>query len=160
VGDARSVGIALIPSVFVVRYFWPRKSLKNLYVDAAVGHVNESFPIVVSITLNNHTNAPLYVLSEGFKFGSAIRGSPIAAKDAATEVLEIKFEGRETGSLSDIDTLIRPNQKVASWIPVDPEHSEESIKDALRERRVGVLRLRVQMVSTRPHPFMPLKIRL
>jgi hypothetical protein len=119
--------IVLIPSVLVVTYLFPRKAIKNFYVDAQAATWNEPFSRLVRLELRNHTNEPLYVLSEGFKFGSTIRPLPFAAKDAATGIVEVKFEGRERGDLTEIDALVRSNQKIATWIPVHPDESLESI---------------------------------
>jgi hypothetical protein len=153
-----SLFVALGPLTLILVYLFPRKAIKNLYIDAKVGAA-ESFPRVVVIELRNHTNAPLYVLSEGFKFGSSIRPSPLAAKDVATGLIEIKFEGRQSGYLSEIDVLIRPNQIVNTWIPVHPDHSPADVIEGLQHSgEIGELRLKVQKISTRPHPFTALKI--
>ena len=156
--DILGLLVTLVPSVLVLIYLFPRKAIANLYVDTKVAAVNQAFPRVVAVELRNHTNEPLYVLSQGFEFGSAIRSSPLGAKDAATGVYEIKFEGRQPGLLSEIDALIRPNQVITTWIPVHPDHSPECIAEALRAHRVGLLRLEVQKISSRPHPFTALKI--
>jgi len=156
--DILALLVALVPSVLILIYLFPRKAIENLYVNTKLAAVNQAFPKVVGVELRNHTNEPLYVLSQGFVFGSAIRPSPLGVKDAATGVYEIKFEGRQSGLLSEIDALVRPNQVVTTWIPVHPDHSPESIAEALRDQRVGHLRLKVQKISTRPHPFTTLKI--
>jgi len=103
-----------------------------LYIDTKMGTVpNTVYSKVIVVELRNHTNEPIYVLSQGFSFGPSIRPSPHGAKNAATGVYEIKFEGREKGCLSDIDMLIRPNQIVTTWIPIDPNQSDESLSEAL-----------------------------
>lgn len=158
VWDILGLLVALVPSVLVLIYLFPRKAINNLYVDTKVAAANQTYPIVVSVELRNHTNEPLYVLSQGFVFGSAIRPSPHGAKDAATGVYEVKFEGRQQGLLSEIDVLVRPNQVIRTWIPVHPEHSRESITNALTRHQVGHLRLKVQRISARPHPFTSLKV--
>jgi hypothetical protein len=152
--------VSLVPLALVLIYLFPRKWIRNLYVDTKVGALSEAYPRAVAVELRNHTNEPLYILSQGFKFGSAVRPSPFGAKDAATEVYEVKFEGRQSGRLTEIDVLVRPNQAVTTWIPVHPDHSPEDINQALHHHRVGQLRLKVQKISTRPHPFTTLKIRI
>jgi hypothetical protein len=154
-----SLIVALFPSILVLIYLFPRKSVKNLYVDnVTVEAPTEQFPKHVDIRLRNHTNTPLYVLSEGFKFGKAIRPFPGGAKDVATGLYEVKFEGRQRGILSEIDVLVRPNETVWTYMPVDPDHSKESIDEALRKRQLGTLNLKVKKISTRPHPFTSFKI--
>jgi hypothetical protein len=156
--DIMGLVIALIPSVLILIYLFPRRAIENLYIDTKVGSVNQVYSQVVAVELRNHTNDPLYVLSRGFRFGGTIRPSPHGAKDAATGVYEVKFQGRTPGLLSDIDVLVRPNQVVTTWIPVDPNQSGQSLSDALRDRCVGTLRLKVQKISSRPHPFSTLNI--
>lgn len=157
--DIISFCFALVPLALIIIYLFPRKGVKNFYIDAQVAS-HEQFPRVIAVRLTNHTNTPLYVLSEGFKFGSAIRPSPHAAKDAATARYEIKFEGRQRGVLSDIDVLIRPNEAVATFIPVHPDEPAESIQESLDHRQVGHLFLKVQQISTRPYPFTRLNIKI
>lgn len=158
VWDILGLLVAFVPSVLILAYLFPRRAIDNFYIDTKVATVNQTYSKVVGVELRNHTNEPLYVLSHGFVFGPTIRPSPHGAKDHTTGVYEIKFEGRQPGILSEIDALVRPNQMITTWIPVHPDHSPESIAEALRDRRVGHLRLRVQRISTRPRPFVPLNI--
>lgn len=150
--------VALIPSVLVVIYLFPRKTIENFYIDTKIASVNPTYPKVVAVELRNHTKDPIYLISQGFIFSDTIQPSPHGAKDAATGVYEIKFEGRQAGILSEIDTLVRPNQVVSTWIPVDPAISNQSLTDALINRNVGILRLKCQRISSRPHRFRKLKI--
>jgi hypothetical protein len=158
VWDMIGISIALIPSIFLMIYLFPRRAINNLYIDTSLRSVNEAFPRVIGVELRNHTNEPIYILSQGFKFGTAVRPLPHAKKDAATGTYEIKFEGRINGQLSEIDTLVRPNQVVTTWIPIASDQGDEAILDALKQRKVGTLRLRTQRISRRPHPFATLKI--
>ncbi|MBU6391644.1 MAG: hypothetical protein KGJ87_10585 [Planctomycetota bacterium] len=161
VWDIISLFVAVVPAVLVLVYLFPRKAIDNLYIDTKIASgPNTAYSKVIVVELRNHTNEPLYVLSQGFTFGSTVRPSPHGAKNASTGVYEIKFEGRENGRLSEIDTLIRPNQVITTWIPVDPNQSNESLSEALNNRSVGYLRLKMQKISSRPHPFTTLKIRV
>ena len=159
VWDIIGLFVAAVPAVLVFVYLFPRKAIDNLYIDTKLATVpNTVYSKVIVVELRNHTNEPLYVLSLGFTFGPAVQPSPYGAKNAATGVFEIKFEGREDGRLSEIDTLIRPNQVITTWIPVDPSQTDESLSEALSKRSVGYLRLKLQKISSRPHPFTTLKI--
>jgi hypothetical protein len=159
VWDIIGLFVALVPAVLVLIYLFPRKAVDNLYIDTKIGSVpNTVYSRVIVVELRNHTNEPLYILSQGFSFGSTVRPSPHGVKNASTDVYEIKFEGRENGRLSEIDTLIRPNQVITTWIPVDPNQSDDSLSEALNKRRIGHLRLKMQKISSRPHPFTTLKI--
>ena len=99
----------LIPTLAVVVYLFSRKAIKNFYIDAHRGAANPPFPKVVQIELRNLTNAPSYVLSEGFRFGNVIRASPQAAINAATQTCEVKFPGSQPNNLTEIDTLVHHN---------------------------------------------------
>lgn len=156
--DIIGILIALIPSVLVMIYLFPRRAIDNFYIDTNLASVNQVYSRVIGVELRNHTNEAIYILSQGFKFGTAIRPSPQGNKDAATGIYEIKFEGRVSGQLSEIDTLVRPNQVVTTWIPIAPDQSDQAILDALKQQKVGTLRLRIQRISRRPHPFATLKI--
>ncbi len=152
--------ITAIPSVFLIAYLFPRRRIKNFYIDTKRGVANQSYPKVVFARLTNHTNQPLYIISEGFEFGSSVRPSPNGAKDATTGVYEIKFEGRVDNILSEIDTLIRPNQIINTWIPVDPSHSDREIDEALDKREIGVLRLKCLKLTDKRQAFISLKLRI
>jgi hypothetical protein len=159
VWDITSFCFTLVPLALIIIYLFPRKGVTNFYIDAQVTS-HEQFSRVIAVRLTNHTNTPLYVLSEGFKFGSTIRPSPHAAKDAATARYEIKFEGRQRGVLSDIDVLVRPNEAVSTLIPLHPDERPESVQKSIDQHQVGYLFLRVQQISTRPHPFTRLTIKI
>ena len=109
VWDIIGLVIALIPSVLVLIYLFPRKRIEDFYIDTKISSINPTYSKVVVVELRNHTNDPMYLISQGFKFEDTIEPSPHGAKDAATGVYEIKFEGRQKGILSEIDTLVRPN---------------------------------------------------
>lgn len=158
VWDMVGLAIALVPTVALLIYLFPRRRIENFYIDTKIGSINPTYPKVVEIELRNHTNDPVYVISQGFKFGDAIPPSLHGAKDAASGVYETKFEGRRQGVLSEIDTLVRPNQVVNTWIPVDPKVSNDAIAEALKTRSVGTLRLKCQRIASRPHRFTKLKI--
>jgi len=147
--DITGLLLLMVPIIFVLCYLFPRKAIKNFYIDTRRGSINAGYPKVVRLILRNLTNEPIYVLSEGFKFKSTISASPNAAKNAATNVCEVKFEGRQHYSLTEIDTLVRPSQEVCTWVPVDPSHSDEEIDAAIQTRNVGVLRLRCKRLSGR-----------
>ena len=156
--DMIGIAIALIPSILVLVYLFPRRGIENFNIDTKLATVNDVYRRVIGVELRNHTNDPIYVLSLGFTFGDAVRPSPHGKKDAATGTYEIKFQGRVEGQLSEIDTLVRPNQVVTTWIPVADDQTDEDLKRALSNRKVGVLRLRTQRIASRPHPFSTLKI--
>lgn len=158
VWDIIGLIVALIPSILVIIYLFPRKKIENFYIDTKIASVNPTYPKVVAVELRNHANDPIYIISQGFSFGDIIQPSPHGSKNAATEVYEIKFEGRQARILSEIDVLVRPNQAISTWIPVDPSVSDQSLSDALRNRNVGILRLKCQLISSRPHRFMKMKI--
>jgi hypothetical protein len=152
--------ITIVPSVFLIVYLFPWRRIKNLYIDTKRDSINVSYPEVIRVTLANHTNQPLYIVSEGFSFGSSIRPSPNGAKDAETGVYEIKFEGRVAGILSEIDTLVRPNQIISTWIPVDSSHSDQEIDEALKKKVIGVLELKCLKLIGKRQTFITLKLKI
>ena len=152
VWDILGLLVAFVPSILVLVYLFPRKGIENFNIDTKVGSVNQLYSRVIAVELRNHINEPIYVLSQGFIFGNAVLPSPHGAKNAATGVYEMKFEGRQQGVLSEIDALVRPNQVITTWIPVHPSQSEDSLSAALNRHVVGSLRLKCQRISSRSHP--------
>jgi len=158
--DIAGLLIALVPAALLFYCLFPRKSIANLYIDTRIESANATYKKVIEVELRNHTNEVIYVLSQGFTFGSSVRPSPHGAKNAATSVYEIKFEGRNKGILSEIDTIIRPNQIIKTWIPVDPNQENEVLSESLEKKDVGTLRLKVQNISSRPHRFTALRLKV
>jgi hypothetical protein len=149
---------AIIPTLAVVVYLFPRRAMRNFYIDSKRESANVPYSKVIRIEMRNHTNEPLYVVSEGFVFGSVIRASPEAAKHAVKQVYEIKFQGGEPDSLTEIDALLRPRETASTWVPVDPSQDDEDIDAAIRNRAVGTLRLKCQRLSGRRHASIQLRI--
>ncbi len=156
--DVIGLVAAAAPSILVLCYLYPRKSITNFYIDTRRDSINPSFPKVVRIVFRNLTNEPIYILSEGFEFGSIITASPNAAKNAATNRCEVKFEGRQQNLLSEIDALVRSGQEVSTWVPVNPTYSDQDIDSTLQSRRVGTLRLKCQRLSNRRDAPIPMEI--
>ncbi len=145
--------LAILPSLAVLWYAWPRKAITNFYIDSHLGGIGSSpGPLrpVVEFRMKNHTNKPIYVLSEGFTFGAVIEGAPGGGRNAATQVYQAQFEGREPGNLSEIDTLVRPNQEITTWVPVNPQHTPTEIEEALKRHEVGTLHLKCRLLGDRP----------
>jgi hypothetical protein len=158
--DIAGLFITIFPVIFLIIYLFPRRQIKNLYIDTSLGSINNRYSKVVFIELRNHTNTPIYLLSEGFKFGPTIKSSPFGAKNANTDVYEVKFEGRERGMLTEIDTLIRPNQKISTWIPVHNDESSDNVKRAIESKSVGILMFKALKIQTGRDAFVPLKIKI
>jgi len=158
--DIIGLMIIVIPSIFLTAYLFPKRSIKNFYIDTEQGVVNQRYPKVAVVKMTNHTNQPIYIISEGFDFRSSIKPSPYGAKDATTGIYEIKFEGREKGVLSEIDTLIRPGQIISTWIPLNSNHSEEEINKALKEKKIGVLKLKCLRITDKRQTFVTLKLKI
>ena len=79
-------------------------------------------------------------------------------KNASTGVYEVKFEGRNAGVLTEIDTLIRANQTISTRVPVDPTQNDQEVDTALAEQKVGTLKLRAQSISGRRNVLVRLRI--
>lgn len=158
--DIVGLVITLFPVIFLIIYLFPRKQIKNLYIDTKLSSANPPYNKVILIELRNHTNTPIYLLSEGFKFGSQIKPSPFGAKDVNTGTYEIKFEGRKEGSLTEIDTLIRPNQTISTWVPLDNTESDQDIEVAIKSKSIGILALKALRIQTGRDNFVLLKIKV
>jgi hypothetical protein len=100
----------------------------------------------------------LYLVSEGFVFGSLIRASPHAAKHAVDRIYEVKFQGKESSSLTEVDMLLRPRESAWTWIPIDTSQEDNDIDAAIRNRAVGTLRLKCQRLTGKRHGAIQLRI--
>ena len=154
VWDVIQIALVIVGGLVALFYLFPRRSIENFYIDATRGDAHPPYPKVICIELRNLTNEPLYVLSRGFRFGDIIHPSPLSAIDHYTETCEVKFPGPNPDNLTEIDTLVRHGQPVATWVPVDPNHADDIIDQALHNRRVGFLCLDVLLgnLDARPLP--------
>jgi hypothetical protein len=141
--------IVLFGGLAALFYLFPRRSIQNFYISATRGVANPPYTKVIHIEMRNLTNEPLYVLSQGFRFGNAIHASPNAAIDHATQTCEVKFPGPNPNLLTEIDTLVRHGQPVSTWVPVDPTHADADIDAALQNRSLGMLRLLCRRQTSR-----------
>lgn len=158
--DILALVISLFPAIWIFIYIFPRRQIKNLYINTSLGSANPPYNKVVRFDITNHTNIPIYICSEGFIFGSKIKPSPSGSKDATTNTYEIKFEGRVTGIFTEIDTLIRPNQTVQTWIPIDNGETDQNINEALNTKSLGKLRLRALKIDKGRDNFVSLNIKI
>jgi hypothetical protein len=152
--------ITLFPVIFLIIYLFPRKQIKNLYIDTKLSSSKPPYNKIILIELRNHTNTPIYLLSEGFKFGSKIKPSPFGGKNVNTDTYEIKFDGRVAGMLTEIDTLIRPNQTISTWVPINDNETDKNIEEALTSKSIGILKLRALKIQTGRDDFVSLKIKV
>lgn len=158
--DIIGLFITLFPVIFLVIYLFPRKQIKNLYIDTKLWSANPPYNKIILIELRNHTNTPIYLLSEGFKFGSRIRPSPSGAKDVNTGTYEIKFGGRVENELTEIDTIIRPNQTISTWVPIEDSEPSDKIEEAIASKSIGILTLKALRIQTGRDNFVLLKIKV
>jgi len=154
VWDVIQIVLLLIGGVVALFYLFPRKSIQNFYINATRDAASPPYTKVINIEMRNLTNEPLYVLSRGFRFGDIIHAFPLAAIDHYTQTCEVKFSGPQPGILTEIDTLVRHGQPVSTWVPVDPNHADDIIDQALQNRRVGTLRLTCRRQSGRASAVM------
>jgi hypothetical protein len=156
--DVIQIALVMVGGLVALFYLFPRRSIENFYINAIRDAGHPPYTKVIRIEMRNLTNEPLYVLSRGFRFGDVIHASPLAAIDHYTQTCEVKFPGPNPGNLTEIDTLVRHGQPVSTWVPVDPNHADDIIDEALQNRRVGTLRLTCRRQSGRTSAVRTLNI--
>ena len=149
--DIAGLFIAIIPFIVILWYFFPKKSMKGLNIHTSRDAINATYPKVVRITITNTEDEPVYIKSEGFKFGNNILPSPNGARNVETDIYEVKFDGRnQPGILTEFDFLVRRGDPpVSTWVPVEPNQTDANIDAAIRAKQVGSLNLKCQRISAR-----------
>ncbi len=161
VWDMISIVLLVFSSISIVWYLWPRKKIKNVYIDVKAITTNDStYKKIIVIEIKNLSNNAVYLESLGFKFDKVILPHPNGAKDHNTNIYEVKFEGRITGELSDIDTLVRAKQKVSTWIPVNDSTDMSVLSKAISNKQVGKLRLKFALISSKPTKLFRINIKV
>lgn len=99
---------------------------QQLIFNPRVGSSGQDYPLKLMIYIHNSTSVPVVITSRSFKIGSAIRPHPRArGGNRSKGEYEIRFPDPETNNLAKVDYFLRASEGVTTWIPIDPNHTDE-----------------------------------
>ena len=118
--------------------FWTRKRVRNLNFFTHRRRDNSSYPLKVYIEIRNYTGRSVVISSPYYKYGD-LRPDPNARGDSPSGDYEMKFPDTTQQELREVDYLIRNGENVSTWIPIDQQHTDQEVDEAIRNRRVAIL---------------------
>ena len=132
-------------------YFWAKRRVRNLnFFFTPRRNEIRGYPLVVLIEIRNFTGRTVIISSPFFRFNS-IRPDPNSTCDSPSGDHEIKFPRHEGApTLDQVEYMLRHGEKVRTWIPLDPTHSEKEVADALAAREVGSVHCTCVWLFDRP----------
>ena len=133
--------LVLIPSFFLAIYllFLPRRRVPNLNFHITSTRDDSNYPLRINIEIRNLTGRAVVISHPSFKFAGILRGHPQAHRHTETGEYEIKFAGQQPQQLTEIECLLRHTENTQTWVPVDPEHTDEQVNQAIQSMRAGML---------------------
>ena len=129
--------------------FWTKRRVRNLNFFTQRRRDETNYPLKVYIEIRNYTGRSV-VISYPFYRYKDLRADPNARGDSPSGDYELKFPDVSQRELREVEYLIRHGENVSTWIPVDPNHTDGEIDEAIRRRRVATLYCRCTWLEEKP----------
>ena len=137
----------IIGSVYFFRK--RRVPMLNIFISHSKRPEGQNYTSLINIEFRNFTGCSIAICNPYFKYRK-LRSDPVAHRDSYSGEAEVKFKGTEGNGLTEIEAFLRHKESTATWIPVDPKHSDEEIKSTLDNKRVGILYFTCVWVIEKP----------
>jgi len=118
--------------------FWAKRRVRNLNFFTQRRRDNSNYPLKVYIEIRNYTGRSVVISSPYYRYKD-LRPDPKARGDSPSGDYELKFPDIAQQELKEVEYLIRHRENVSTWIPIDPEHTDAEIDEAIRRRKVATL---------------------
>jgi hypothetical protein len=130
--------------------FFPRRRIRNLnFFTRLERESHAQFPLRIHLELRNYTGTTV-VLSSPFFVYRELRPAPQAHGDIPSGEYEIKFPNPTGQLLSEVEYLLRNKESVVTFIPLDPQHSDDEVKKALERQCAGTLTVICTWLKEKP----------
>lgn len=108
-----------------------------------------NYTSLINIEFRNYVGCSLVVCNPYFKYKD-LRPDSAARRDSLSGETEVKFQGKNGGGLTEIEVFIPHKENVATWVPIDPTHTQGEINTALDKKRVGILYFTCIWIKEKP----------
>jgi hypothetical protein len=126
-----------IGGILYLRYAKRRVRNLNFFVSFKRENISD-YPLKIYVEIRNYTGRSVVFTNPFFKFKD-LRVDPQGRGDSSSGEIEVKFPDPNKQYLSEVEYMLRYKENVTTWIPLDPAHTDDEVKEALRQRRVGTL---------------------
>ncbi len=140
------------PIAWLIYRWWVKRSIKNLnFYIAPARDAIRNYPLTLHFEITNYTGRSVVISYAYFRYNK-LRPDEKARGDTLTGNYEVKFPDRDPDKevLSEVEHFLRHKETVPTWVPFDPAHTDQEVKDAVDNREVGTLRCFVTWIQERP----------
>ena len=124
-------------------FYWPRRSIKNLTIGFRHERAGEewNYPSRILIIFANDTGKNIHIASASFKYKD-LRPDRKTLQDGQTGKSPIYFPMLEKGGtqpiLQGFECYLDTEKRIThSYAPIDPDHTDEEVRDALIKGKAG-----------------------
>ena len=142
--------IVIAGVVFGSFYFFRKRRVPMLNIFTSHSkRQGVNYTSLINVEFRNFTGCGIAICNPYFKYRD-LKPDPVAHRDSYSGEAEVKFRGVDGNVLTEIETFLRHKESTATWIPVDPTHSNEEVKSALNSKRVGILYFTCVWITKKP----------
>jgi len=142
----------VIAGLVVGSVYFFRKSrvpMLNIFTSYSKRHEGQNYTSLINIEFRNFTGCSIAICNPYFKYKN-LRPDPAAHRDSYSGETEVKFAGANASGLTEVETFLRHKEGTATWVPVDPKHSDEEVRSVLNSKQVGILYFTCVWVTKKP----------
>jgi hypothetical protein len=128
-----------------------RRRVPNLNFFCKRNRNDSAFPLVIDIEIRNFTGRTVVIANPFFRFNKVARPAPNAKGDSPSGEYEIKFPANPGAQeLNQVEYMLRHGERVRTWIPIDPAHTDDEVDKALAQHRIGTITCVCAWLQDRP----------
>lgn len=126
-----------------------KKKVRNLNFFTSPIRDQQNYPLRITVEIRNYTGRSVVISSPYFRY-KQLRPDEKARGDTPTGDYEIKFPGLDGQMLEEVEYLLRAKESVSTWIPLDPKHNDQEVREAVEKNNVGYLYCVCTWLDERP----------
>lgn len=141
----------ILPTSIIGIYYlvYGKRYIKNLNFMLNIHRDNSNYPFKIIVEIRNYTGKSVVISEPYFRYNKA-KPDPKATGDIITKNYEIKFPNITGKFLTEIDYLIRHKENISTFIPLDPNQTEDEIKKLMDKSQIGSFHCECTWILKRP----------
>lgn len=130
--------------------FWAKRRVRNLdFFTIRHPRDDSDYPLKIYVEIRNYTGTSVVISSPYFKSGR-LRLHPNARGEGFSRGYEVRFPDPASQMLTEVECLLRHRENVATWIPIDPSHTDQEVDEAIKHHTVGTLHCMCTWLQEKP----------
>ena len=131
----------------IIYIFWAKRNVKNLNFFVYPLRDDSNYPLKIHLEIRNYTGRSVVISYAYFQYNKLCPDEK-ARGDTLTRKYELKFPSE--GYLIEVECFLKHKDKIDTWISLDPKHTDEEIKNAIEERKVGIFSCFLTWIEEKP----------